>query len=73
MPTQGHWSQDGEKLTASLDFNTEFVDLNGEYTIQTLTDTKLVLYFEKDGTYEDPDTGIQIEGTLKATLYFDKK
>ena len=73
VPTQGHWSQDGEKLTASLDFNTEFVDLSGDYTIQTLTDTKLVLYFEKDGTYEDPDTGIQIEGTLKATLYFDKK
>ena len=72
VPTQGHWSQDGEKLTASLDFNTEFVDLSGDYTIQTLTDTKLVLYFEKDGTYEDPDTGIQIEGTLKATLYFDK-
>jgi hypothetical protein len=31
------------------------------------------LYFEKDGTYEDPDTGIDIEGTLKATLYFDRK
>ena len=73
VPTQGTWSQDGEKLTASLDFNTEFVDLSGDYTIQTLTDAQLVLYFEKDGTYKDPDTGIEIEGTLKATLYFDKK
>ena len=73
VPAQGHWSQDGEKLTASLDFKTEFVDLSGDYTIQTLTDTNLVLYFEKDGTYKDPDTGIEIEGTLKATLYFDKK
>ena len=73
VPSQGTWSQDGEKLTTSLNFNTEFVDLTGAFTIQTLTETKLVLYFEKDGTYEDPDTGIEIEGTLKATLYFDKK
>ena len=73
VPAQGTWSQDGEKLTTSLDFNTEFVSLNGDYTIQTLTETKLVLYFEREGTYEDPDTGIEIEGTLKATLYFDKK
>ena len=73
VPAQGTWSQDGEKLTTSLDFNTEFVSLNGDYTIQTLTETKLVLYFEREGTYEDPDTGTEIEGTLKATLYFDKK
>lgn len=73
VPAQGNWSQNGEKLTASLDFNTEFVDLSGDYTIQTLTETNLALYFEKDGTYKDPDTGIEIEGTLKAALYFDKK
>jgi hypothetical protein len=73
VTTQGTWSQDGEKLTTSLNFNTDFADLVGAYTIETLTETKLVLYFEKDGTYEDPDTGIDIEGTLKATLYFDRK
>ena len=73
VTTQGTWSQDGEKLTTSLNFNTEFADLVGAYTIETLTETTLVLYFEKDGTYEDPDTGIDIEGTLKATLYFDRK
>jgi hypothetical protein len=73
VPSQGTWSQEGEKLTTSLNVNTEFVDLSGVYTIQTLTESKLVLYFEKDGTYEDPDTGVAIEGTLKATLYFDKK
>jgi len=72
-PTQGTWSQDGEKLTTSLNLATDFVDLSGTYTIQTLTDTKLVLYFEKDGTYEDPDTQIDIDGTLKVTLSFDRK
>jgi len=72
-PSQGTWSQDGEKLTMSITFDTDFVDLSGAYTIETLTDTKLVLYYEKDGTYKDPDTQIEIDGTLKATLYFDKK
>jgi hypothetical protein len=68
----GTWAQDGENLTTDLNFNTDFVDLSGAYIIQTLTATELVLYFEKDGTYEDPDTGIDIEGTLKATLSFKK-
>jgi hypothetical protein len=72
-PTQGTWSQEGEKLLTSLNFDTNFVDLSGSYTIQTLTETSLVLYYEKDGTYDDPDTGIAIEGTLKATLHFEKK
>src|SRR5688572_22213676 len=54
VPAQGNWSQIGEKLTTSLGFNTEFADLSGDYTIQTLTETKLALYFEKDGTYIDP-------------------
>jgi hypothetical protein len=73
VPSTGTWSQDGEKLTTNINFNTNFVDLSGTYTIQTLTDSKLVLYYEKDGTYEDPDTGIEIDGTLKATLSFDKQ
>jgi hypothetical protein len=73
VPSTGTWSQDGEKLTTNINFNTTFVDLSGTYTIQTLTDSKLVLYYEKDGTYEDPDTGIDIDGTLKATLSFDKQ
>ena len=73
MSYSGTWSQDGEKLTTNLSISTDFVDLSGTYTIQTLTDTKLVLYLEKDGTYEDPDTGIEIEGTLKATLSFAKQ
>ena len=72
-PIEGTWTQAGNILTTSITFDTNFIDLAGNYTIQSLTDTKLVLYFEKDGTYADPDTGIEIEGTLKATLYFDKK
>ena len=73
VSNSGMWSQEGEKLSTNLGFNTDFVDLSGMYTIQTLTETDLVLYFEKDGIYKDPDTGIEIEGTLKATLSFQKK
>jgi hypothetical protein len=73
VPSQGTWSQAGDQLTTTLNLDTDFVDLPGTFTIETLTATKLVLYFEKDGTYRDPDTGIDIDGTLKATLYFDKK
>jgi hypothetical protein len=73
IPSSGTWSQDEERLITTLNFNTDFVDLSGTYTIQTLTTTKLVLYHEREGIYEDPDTGIAIEGTLKATLSFDKQ
>ncbi len=73
IPSQGTWSQAGDQLTTTLTFDTDFFELPGTYTIETLTATKLVLYLEKDGTYTDPDTGIEIDGTLKATLYFDKK
>ena len=69
----GTWSQYGENLATNMNFTTDFVDLSGTFTIQTVSETKLVLYFEKDGTYKDPDTGINIEGTLKATLSFEKQ
>jgi len=73
IPSQGTWSQAGDQLTTTLTFDTDFIELPGTYTVETLTATKLVLYLEKDGTYQDPDTGIEIDGTLKAMLYFDKK
>jgi len=73
VPTEGTWSQAGDQLTTTLTFDTDFIELPGTFTIETLTASKLVLYYEKDGTYVDPDTGIEIDGTLKAMLYFDKK
>ena len=69
----GTWSQTNDKLTLSVTFGTEFIDLSGTYTIQEITDTKLTLYIEKEGSYTDPDTNVEIQGTVKATLNFDKK
>ncbi|SHH50893.1 hypothetical protein SAMN04488109_4118 [Chryseolinea serpens] len=69
----GTWSQNNDKLTLSVTFGTEFIDLSGTYTIQEITDKKLTLYIEKDGSYTDPDTKVEVQGTVKATLNFDKK
>jgi len=69
----GTWSQNNDKLTLSVIFGTEFVDLSGTYTIKEITDTKLTLYIEKDGSYTDPKTNVKVQGTVKATLNFDKK
>ena len=71
--SSGMWHQDGDKLMLTITFNTDFIDLSGTYTIKELTSTKLVLFIEKDGTYTDPGSGLDIDGTVKATLYFDKK
>ncbi len=73
LSRSGTWSQHGEKLETNIGFQTNFVQLSGMYTIQRLAEKNLVLYFEKDGTFTDPDTGIKIEGTLKASLTFQKK
>ncbi len=66
----GTWNQNGDKLTLTI-ANDD--DLSGTYTIQELTSSKLRLYIEKEGTFEDPDTGINLDGTVKGTLYFNKK
>lgn len=70
--SSGIWEQNGDKLMLNLTFSTDFIDLSGTYTIKELTDAKLILFIEKDGTYTDPDSGIDIDGTVKATLYFDR-
>lgn len=66
----GTWIQNGNKLTLSVNYTIENISLSGDYTIEELSETKLTLYAERDETYEDPDTGLEIDGTLKATLYF---
>ncbi len=68
----GTWEQNGDKLNLSITFSTSFIDLSGTYTIEELTASKLRLFIEKDGTYTDPDSGTDIDGTIKATLYFDR-
>jgi hypothetical protein len=70
--TNGTWSQNSNKLTLSIPVESDEIDMSGEYTIQEITGSKLKLYIEKETTIEDPDTGLEFEATIKATLYFDK-
>lgn len=68
----GTWEKNGNQLTINADLNIDYLDNTETLTVKKLTDTKLELYLEKNDTFEDPDSGIQITGTLKLTLYFDK-
>ena len=68
----GAWSQNNNKLTLSIPTDDDEIDMSGEYTIQEITGSKLKLYIEKETTIEDPDTGMEFDATIKATLYFNK-
>ena len=71
--TNGTWSQNNNKLTLSIPTDDDDeIDMSGEYTIQEITGSRLKLYIEKETTIEDPDTGMEFEASIKATLYFDK-
>lgn len=68
----GTWEQNGDKLILSITFSTDFIDLSGTYAIKELSETKLRIFIEKDTPYTDPDSGIEVDATVKATLYFDR-
>jgi hypothetical protein len=70
---EGTWAQNNNKLILSIEDGDFNEDLSGTYTIQELSQTKLRLYIEREGTFEDPESGMEFEATVKATLYFDRK
>ena len=73
QPTEGTWQLNGDQLTTDVDFNTDFLELSGTYTVEILTQTTLVFYLEKENqTVTDPDTGQSISGDIRGTLHFEK-
>jgi hypothetical protein len=68
----GTYEMKDRNLLTSLPFTTQVIGLSGKYAIQELSETKLVLCVERDDTFQDPDTGTNLRGTVKATLHFDK-
>lgn len=70
--TTGTWSQNNDKLLLTIPDDNEEIDMSGTYTIQEHNGSKLKLYIEKEGSFEDPDTGFVFDATIKATLYFNK-
>jgi hypothetical protein len=69
----GTWSQNNDKLTLTIPDDSQDIDMSGTYTIHEISGSKLKLYIEKEATIEDPDTGIELNATIKATLYFTKR
>lgn len=73
QPTEGTWDLKGDKLTTDIDFNTALINLSGTYTVETLTETTLVFFLEKENqTITDPDSGQTISGDVKAILHFER-
>jgi hypothetical protein len=68
----GTWSQNNDKLTLSIPDDSEEIDMSGVYIIKEITASSLKIYIEKEVTIEDPDTGLDMDATIKATLYFVK-
>jgi hypothetical protein len=68
----GTWAQNNDKLILSIPDDTQELDMSGTYIIKEISGSKLKLYIEKEATIEDPDTGLEVEATIKATLYFEK-
>jgi hypothetical protein len=66
------WVEVNKKLRVSIDFKTTLLEPTEVYTVKELTATKLTLFLEKDGTYQDPETGNNFSGKVKATLYFNR-
>ena len=69
---EGTWVQSNNKLILTIPSDDEF-DMSGTYTIQELNGSRLKLFIEKEGSFEDPDSGLVFDATVKATLYFNKK
>lgn len=68
----GTWQQNNDKLILTIPDDTEEFDMSGTYTIKELSASRLKIFIEKEGSFEDPDTGYIFDATVKATLYFNK-
>lgn len=73
QPIEGSYQVVDEKLITDIEFNTGWLDITGTYTIQELSDKKLVFFLErKNETITDPDSGTSVSGDIKATLHFER-
>lgn len=71
--TTGSYELNGQALTININYIVEFIGLDGTYAVEELTNSHLRVSIEKDGNYEHPDTGQKFDGTIKATLFFNRQ
>jgi hypothetical protein len=71
--TAGTYVLSGDQLTINIDYVFEYINMGGTYTVETLTQSNLSAFIEKDGKFKHPDTGQEFDGKVKATLFLNRK
>lgn len=71
--TSGTYQLNGRSLVININYTFEVIGLEGTYDVEELSRSKLRVSIEKEGNFEHPDTGQKIDGTVEATLFFDRQ
>ena len=70
---EGSYSLTGDQLTIDIDYKFEYLELSGTYNVELLTASILRASTEKEGTFHHPDSGLDFDGTVEATLHFTRE
>ena len=66
------WVEVNKKISITADFGIEFLSSTEVFEVKKLSSTELTFFLEKEFTFEDPESEEEVEGTVKATLYFNR-
>lgn len=67
---EGTYTMTGDNLNIETDYTVEDISLSGTYSIQTLTETSLVIYLKKEDQVVDVEGAPAVKGDIKITLHF---
>ena len=69
---EGTYSLTGDNLNIETDHTVEDISLSGNYSIQTLTETTLVLFLRKKDQIIDAEGVPAVKADIKITLHFTR-
>ena len=69
-PIQGTYNLTGDQLILETDYTVEGIALAGTYTVQTLTETSLIIFLKRKDQNIDVEGAPAINGTVTITLQF---
>lgn len=69
---EGTYTMSGDNLNIETDYTVEDISLSGKYSIQTLTETNLVIYLKKKDEIVDAEGMPAVKGDIKITLHFTR-
>lgn len=70
--SEGTYEQTGDKLKIETDYTIEDIELAGDYTIETLTETSLVIFLKRKDQNIDVEGAPAFDGHIKITLHFQR-